>query len=117
MSSIKIDLTKWESDLAKEKQSIKGQVKVVVGFTANYALWVHENVGANFRVGQAKFLEQPARVEEPQMLSIVGKVLGSGKGMVQALTLAGLFLQRKAQQLTPVDTGNLKASAFTRREL
>jgi len=30
------------------------------------------------------------------------------------LKAAGLFLQRESQQLVPVDTGNLKASAFTR---
>lgn len=32
----------------------------------------------------------------------------------QALKLAGLRLQRESQQLVPVDTGNLKASAYTR---
>lgn len=30
---------------------------VEVGFTANYALAVHESVGRKFKVGQAKFLE------------------------------------------------------------
>ena len=37
-------------------------------------------------------------------------------GMRAALGLkaAGLFLQRESQRLVPVDTGNLKASAFTR---
>ena len=32
----------------------------------------------------------------------------------KALLKAGLFVQRKAQKLTPVKTGNLKASARTR---
>lgn len=35
-------------------------------------------------------------------------------GYVTGLKLAGLFLQRESQKLVPVDTGNLKASAFTR---
>lgn len=36
------------------------------------------------------------------------------KGVHNGLKLAGLWLQRQAQQLVPVDFGNLKASAFTR---
>lgn len=35
--------------------------------------------------------------------------------VAQGLTLAGLDLQATSQKLVPVDTGNLKASAFTRR--
>jgi len=37
------------------------------------------------------------------------------RGLVKGLVLAGLFLQRKSQQVVPVDTGALKASAFTRK--
>lgn len=36
--------------------------------------------------------------------------------MTVGLTRAGLWLQRASQQIVPVDTGNLKASAFTRSE-
>ena len=32
----------------------------------------------------------------------------------QGLKLCGLFVQRESQQIVPVDTGNLKAGAFTR---
>lgn len=32
----------------------------------------------------------------------------------QGLKMAGLYLQAESQKLVPVDTGNLKASAFTR---
>lgn len=35
-------------------------------------------------------------------------------GMARGLKKAGLFLQRKSQEVVPVDTGALKASAFTR---
>lgn len=31
------------------------------------------------------------------------------------LVLAGLFLQRKSQEIVPIDTGALRASAFTRK--
>ena len=37
-----------------------------------------------------------------------------GKRVAGAIKLAGLILQRESQKLVPVDTGNLKASAFTR---
>lgn len=36
------------------------------------------------------------------------------KALERGLYKAGLFIQRKAQKLTPVDTGNLKGSAFTK---
>lgn len=35
--------------------------------------------------------------------------------MIRGLVKAGLFLQRKSQQIVPVDTGALKNSAFTRK--
>ena len=40
------------------------------------------------------------------------KKLGLEKGLV----LAGLFLQRESQMIVPVDTGTLRASAFTRKQ-
>lgn len=37
-------------------------------------------------------------------------------GVQRGLKKAGLALQRESQRVVPVDTGNLKASAFTRAE-
>lgn len=34
----------------------------------------------------------------------------------QALYIGGLFLQRQSQEIVPIDTGNLRGSAFTRPE-
>ncbi len=39
-----------------------------------------------------------------------------GEGCERGLKKAGLMLQRESQKVVPVDTGNLKASAFTRHE-
>ena len=39
-----------------------------------------------------------------------------GAGMTAGLTLAGLFLQRKSMEIVPIDTGNLRGGAFTRKE-
>lgn len=63
---------------------------------------------------QAKFLEAPARKLGPLLGSIVRQALKAGKTFEQAMLLAGLRLQRESQLLVPVDTGNLKNSAFTR---
>lgn len=110
---------------------------VIVGYTAAYALYVHEapgklrgkprgasKKGKGYRGhfwdpqgrGQPKFLEQPAREKEPELIKVVRTAAASGVGLQQALYLAGLRLQRESQQLVPVDTGNLKASAFTRKD-
>lgn len=38
------------------------------------------------------------------------------KNVHRGMKKAGLFLQRKSQEVVPVDTGHLKSSAFTRGE-
>jgi hypothetical protein len=138
-----------------------GKPVVAVGYSANYALYVHENMeiwppgmrlkglprGQGFRrkdgvvyvpkrvltsgkvggknrgfywdpQGKAgpKFLEGPARELHAEIGRIVAEALLTGATMATALLRAGLRLQRESQQRVPVDTGNLKASAFTRLE-
>lgn len=39
----------------------------------------------------------------------------SDAGLERGLVKAGLFLQRKSQEVVPIDTGALKGSAFTRK--
>jgi hypothetical protein len=95
-----------------------GQASVVVGYTARYGLWVHENLQNRHPVGQAKFLEAPARQlsSDGTLAKIVSNAKKRGLELGTCLLLAGLRLQREAMRLTPVDTGALRASAFTRRE-
>lgn len=38
------------------------------------------------------------------------------KAILRGMVKAGLHLQRKSQQIVPVDTGNLRNSAFTRKQ-
>lgn len=127
---------------------------MIVGFTAAYALAVHENEEMVLRGysrdprlrrielggdpalarprprkrepkgkfwdpqgrGQAKFLETPARTKQAELTKTVAVRMQGGDDFADALLVAGLELQREAMLLCPVDTGNLKASAFTRRE-
>lgn len=103
----------------REKAAASQQPKVIVGYTAQYAIFVHENLEAHHRPPtQAKYLEQPARqmTNDGTLGDIVRQALASGRTMAQALLLAGLRLQRESQLLCPVLTGNLRNSAFTRLE-
>ena len=67
--------------------------------------------------GQAKFLEGPLRELAGELHRIMVAQLAAGRTPAQALLAAGLRLQREAMQRCPVDSGNLKSSAFTRLEL
>jgi len=90
-------------------------VEVTVGYTANYAVFVHE-VKRNYRNGEWKYLETPARKLVKELGRIVWKSVKVTKNLGTALVLAGLRLQAESQLLVPVRTGNLKASAFTRKK-
>lgn len=102
---------------AKAAKALKdNNVSAVVGYTQNYAIYVHENLQAVHPVGQAKFLEQPARTMARELGQMIVTALKKGLTMAQGLLMAGLRLQRESQKLVPVDTGALKGSAFTRIE-
>lgn len=122
---------KLRSRAAKERR--QSDVAVKVGYEANYAVYVHENIEMKWRGlprhkphkgkywdpqgrGQSKFLEQPAREYAKRIGDIVREAYKKSHNMVQSLLMGGFFLQRESQKLVPVDTGNLKASAFTRKE-
>lgn len=95
-----------------------GPVKtaVIVGYTANYTIFVHEDMEAHHTVGQAKFLEEPARRLSKQLGKQIAEDVKQGRTMEQALLRAGLRLQRASQEIVPVEWGNLRGSAFTRLE-
>jgi hypothetical protein len=88
---------------------------VVVGFTQNYALFVHE-VPARHTTGKAGFLLDNARDLQQEMSQIVLDQVKKTGSIERGLLLAGNRLQAAAQEDTPVDTGALKASAFTSKE-
>lgn len=108
---------------------------MVVGFTAAYALWVHENMEMKLKglprrkpakgyywdpqgIAGPKFLEGPARElsNSGELSRILLSVMKQGKTMMQGLLVCGMRILREAQLRTPVDTGNLKASGFVRVE-
>mgnify|MGYP006275049749 CR=1 FL=1 len=112
-----------QSTLNSIKNAVKGFLGfkkdpvVKVGYTAEYAIYVHENLEAHHpNGGQAKYLEQPARELRDQLVTIIGEAVKRKATLEQGLLIAGLHLQGESQKLVPVDTGNLRASAFTRIE-
>jgi hypothetical protein len=110
-------LNKLRAKLNKlAKQAKESAGVVVVGFTQRYAIHVHENMDAYHKVGQAKYLEAPARRLQGELGKIVEEEVLKGRSIKKGLIIAGLRLQREAQLLTPVDTSALKASAYTAYE-
>ena len=89
---------------------------VIVGYSANYALPVHERVNVPHRVGQAKYLEQPARELSKELGKITSNATRAGMDLHGSLLIAGRRLQRESQLLVPVNLGHLKGSAFTEKE-
>ncbi len=131
------DIKGVSSLIAKLRQRIKmskrkDNVAVLVGYTAAYALFVHESVEMKLKGqkrpkphkgsywdpkgAQAKFLENPARENRKEYVKIIRTAAKATKSLEKGLLLAGLRLQADSQRLVPVDTGNLKGSAFTRKE-
>lgn len=87
---------------------------VLVGYTQSYALKVHEDLEAHHKPGKkAKYLEAPARRLARVLTKIVVDVYLRTKSLSQGILAAGLRLQRESQEIVPVDTSALKASAFT----
>ena len=133
IKALKDRAKKWLGESDAMARGGKGS-SVVTGFTAGYALSVHENLemrgaGKPRRSGHGlywdpqgiagpKFLENPARElsNSGELSRILTSLVRSGKTVMQGLLACGLRIQREAQQRVPVDTGVLKASAFTRVE-
>ena len=128
---------------------------VVVGYTAAYAVYVHENLEAAHGTAynakyaaeisqgqmvnkkgrvvkkkgwkgrtsrgpeqQAKFLEQPARElsNSGELSQDVVNAMRAGSKLQDAVLVAAEHIQQDSQQLVPVDTGNLRGSAFVQKE-
>jgi hypothetical protein len=105
--------SEWLGESSRAAAGATGPVSVAVGYTQSYAIYVHENLQAKHPVGQAKYLEQPFRELAPDLAKQIEADMRRGTGLAMALLRAGLLVQRESQLLVPVDTGALRASAFT----
>jgi len=94
-------------------ESGEPKISVVTGYTQTYAYAVHE-IDAEHKAGkQKKYLETPARHFQQQIVKIVRS---DPRDLAKGLLRAALFLRGKSQKIVPMDTGALKASAFTALE-
>ena len=112
-----------DSLIAKLKAKAKAAAEdngatVITGYEGvQYGIYVHENLEAAHAPGkQAKFLEQPARQFRGAIKDVIFRAYKGGATLRQALLIGGLRLQRESMKIVPVDTGNLRGSAFTRIE-
>lgn len=94
----------------------KARTELSVGYSAPYAVYVHEDLEARHERGQAKFLEQPRRHHAERMASMVRAAIARGASLADALLEAGNFLLVESKKLVPVDTGRLRASGFVKVE-
>lgn len=114
-----MDERQFDEAIAKVRASISGRLgpqRAVVGYSAPYAIYVHENLMAYHPVGQAKFLEQPTRTMQPEFRRIITERLLKGDTPSQALLAAGQALLAASLELCPIDTGLLRESGFVRLE-
>jgi len=97
----------------------KKKLVVLVGYTANYAIYVHEATNARFKAPGtgAKFLENSLRIHADACVALVKSALLREVDFHTALYFAGLRLQRESIKVTPIDTGNLRGSSFVRKVL
>lgn len=126
IKSLQKKLKRLENEAREEAR----HASVSTGYTASYALYVHEmpmkHKGEKRRKkknqgrfwdpqgrAQNKFLETPARQNREELGAVVVTVVKTGKKVRWGLLAAARLLQRMSQLLVPVDTGNLKNSAFT----
>jgi hypothetical protein len=89
---------------------------VVVGYTQHYAVYVHE-IPMRHKEGKVwKYLEDPFRRLAPEILGIVEKVYWATGSVLKGLLVAALRIQRESMKIVPIDTGALRASAYTSTE-
>lgn len=116
--------------LSAEADDSNNPPSVVVGYTAAYALFVHENrerkldgkarpsgLGVYWGPkGRPGFLLDVMREMTDKLREVVVQASKKGMPLVTALYLAGLRLQRESMLNVPVEYGFLRASAFTKAE-
>lgn len=114
MPGFKLDRILTEIRDRRAKAGLDSKSEVTVGYSAEYAVPVHERVELKHPVGQAKFLEEPMRTEQKAMGDIIRKALQGRKSLKEAHLLAAQYLLDKSKELVPVATGHLKESGFVR---
>lgn len=94
---------------------VPGTSAVEVGYSAPYAVYVHEDLKARHpNGGNAKFLSGPAESLLEELGQAARGAMSEGAGRRAALLEAGDLLLGASQQQVPVDTGFLRDSGYVR---
>ncbi len=118
VKEVKRALKQTLAKFMEHPDAVKGE-SVITGYTAAYAVHVHENLEARHKPGkQAQYLVSPARTlaNTGELRRIISQAAAKNVKLQQACYMAALRIQRESQKIVPVDTGNLRGSAFTRKE-
>jgi hypothetical protein len=103
-------------NLAKESQKHDTSA-VSVGYTAPYAIYVHEDLTAHHEPGKkAKFLSGPARRLARELGELVAAKKRKGATMLEAHIAAARRLLEESRIEVPVDTSFLQKSWFIRND-
>lgn len=109
-------LQKKLADLRRDNKENEKEA-AIVGYSQRYAIIVHEDLTARHKEGKtAKYLEGPARRLQGELAAIIRNVWIKTRSLRKGLLVAGLRLQRESQEIVPIDTSALKASAYTALE-
>lgn len=95
-------------------QARDANVSAVAGYTQTYSVVVHENLDAAHAPGKtAKYLQIPLHENIRLIAGMINKHYLRTGDLGAALLVGCKFLQKVSQQIVPVDTGALRASAFS----
>lgn len=71
---VPVDTGALKSSAFTRKKGFGFKTETTVGYTQDYAIYVHENLDARHKPGKiAKYLERPAREEKEQLAKIIRK--------------------------------------------
>jgi hypothetical protein len=115
MSNDILDITNVIQALKAKSLAGKREMHGFVGFSAPYAVYVHEDMTANHpNGGQAKYLSAPARnpAVKAAMAAALRAKLQAKKSLGEAIVESMNVLLSAALPLVPVDTGVLRDSHF-----
>lgn len=96
-------------------KSLKGakRMELLVGYSAPYAMYVHEDLEMNHpNGGNAKYLQKPARKLKTEMVRIITRSVKAKNGLEEGMMRAGRLLLEASKEQVPVDTGFLRDSGF-----
>ncbi len=88
------------------------EVRLVVGYSAPYAMRIHEDLEMLHKNGQAKFLEEPLKLLRNDMRIYIRDQLRKEVRLEKVLLDVGKKILGVSKKLVPVDTGKLRASGY-----